>query len=202
MGGIIRNFAGAAGERKFTRSLISLFSARGQDFMYLNLKSKTWIKFKAGGRGQAPDPDKQLKGLHWTSNGNPRVLIYNLTVPVIKKNVDLCLFGCSPKEISFSGAESVKYKEEKYLALGELKGGIDPAGADEHWKTANSALERIRKAFRGKNRHPRMFFIGAAIEKAMAEEIYQQLERGILTNGANLTSREQVMSLCSWLTNI
>ena len=31
--------------------------------------------------------------------------------------------------------------------FGELKGGIDPAGADEHWKTGNSALVRIRKAF-------------------------------------------------------
>ncbi len=29
---------------------------------------------------------------------------------------------------------------EKTLMLGELKGGIDPAGADEHWKTANTVL--------------------------------------------------------------
>jgi len=31
--------------------------------------------------------------------------------------------------------------------MGELKGGIDPAGADEHWKTANKALDKMRKPF-------------------------------------------------------
>jgi hypothetical protein len=33
------------------------------------------------------------------------------------------------------------------IALGELKGGIDPGGADEHWKTAQAAFNRIRQAF-------------------------------------------------------
>jgi hypothetical protein len=40
--------------------------------------------------------------------------------------------------------------------------GIDPAGADEHWKTANFALERIRKSF-AKKKKPQTFFIGASI---------------------------------------
>lgn len=61
--------------------------------------------------------------------------------------------------------DSIHYKPEKYLALGELKGGIDPAGADEHWKTANSALQRIRTGFAKKSLTPYTFFIGAAIEK-------------------------------------
>ena len=29
--------------------------------------------------------------------------------------------------------------------LGELKGGIDPAGADEHWKTGNAANITVDK---------------------------------------------------------
>ncbi len=150
-----------------------------------------------------PGIEKLVKGLRWTSHGNERTLIYNLTVPTVKKNVDLCLFDCSPNEIIFGkNKDSAHYKPEKYLALGEIKGGIDPAGADEHWKTANSALGRIRKAFSDKNCNPKTFFIGAAIENAMAEEIYQQLNNNTLSNGANLTNEEQVVSLCDWLIKI
>ena len=117
--------------------------------------------------------------------------------------MDLCLFDCSPKEIIFGKkVTSAHNNSDKYIALGELKGGIDPGGADEHWKTANSALERIRNAFSTENFQPYTFFVGAAIEKAMPEEIYQQLERHILTNGANLTNEQQVVSLCSWLIDI
>ena len=124
-------------------------------------------------------------------------------MPIVKKNVDLCLFHCSPCEMKFGkNANSVHYKPEQYVALGELKGGIDPAGADEHWKTANSALERIRIAFSAKKCYPDTFFIGAAIAKAMASEMYQQLETHALTNAANLTNETQVVSLCKWLINI
>ncbi len=49
---------------------------------------------------------------------------------------------------------------------------------------------------------PHIFFVGAAIEKAMAAEIYQQLTDQTLTNGANLTNNNQVVSLCEWLINI
>lgn len=150
-----------------------------------------------------PDIEKLVKGLYWKSHGIDRTLIYNLTVPIVKKNVDLSLFNCSPNDLSFSkNKSSVLYKPERYLALGELKGGIDPAGADEHWKTANSALDRIRKAFSNKNCSPHTFFIGAAIENAMAKEIYQQLTNNILSNSANLTNEEQVVSLCNWLIKI
>ena len=88
---------------------------------------------------------------------------------------------------------------EVYIALGELKGGIDPAGADEHWKTANSALNRITKAFREYNIVPNTFFIAAAIQTSMADEIWSQLQNRTLTNAANLTQSNQVASLCSWL---
>ncbi len=57
-------------------------------------------------------------------------------------------------------------------------------------------------SFAGKDCHPFTFFVGAAIEKAMAGEIYQQLENKVLTNGANLTNEQQVVSLCSWLISI
>jgi len=36
----------------------------------------------------------------------------------------------------------------------------------------------------------------------MAKEIYNQLQANILTNAANLTNEEQVVSLCDWLLKI
>ena len=198
MGGVMRNLGGALGERKFTRILISTCFVGGVDLDYLDSKTKKWKKIE-------PDPEieKQIKGLHWVSNKGERTLIYNLTVPVLRKNVDFCLLNCLPDGMIFGkNKNSAHYEPEKYLSLGELKGGIDPAGADEHWKTANSALERIRTTFALKNCHPETFFIGASIENFMAKEIYDQLISGLLSNSANLTREEQVVSLCEWLVKL
>ncbi len=203
LGGIIRNLAGAVGERKFTRTLISTFFINDRNFAYLDINSKNWIKLTANQQKYEPGLERRIKGLHWISKGKNRVLIYNLTVPIVKKNVDICLFDCSPQEIIFDQKHNSAHKiSNKYIALGELKGGIDPAGADEHWKTANSALERIRKAFLKENCKPKTFFIGAAIEKAMAQEIYQQLKKRALANSANLTNERQIISLCGWLIDL
>jgi type II restriction enzyme len=113
----------------------------------------------------------------------------------MKNNVDLCLFNCSFDKL----IREIIYAPSAYIALGELKGGIDPAGADEHWKTASSALERIRKAFAKKKLKPYTFFIGAAIEAKMALEIWEMLKSGRLENAANLTDEIQIASIASWL---
>ena len=198
LGGRMRNLGGKLGEWRFTRALMSTCSVSGVDLEYLDSERKNWRPLNTD-----PEIERQLKGLHWISRGNGRTLIYNLTVPAVEKNVDFCLFDCSPDEIIFGrNRDSVHHKPERYLALGELKGGIDPAGADEHRKTANSALDRIRTAFSDKNCFPKTFFVGAAIEAAMAQEIYQQLEDQTLSNGANLTNEAQVVSLCDWLIKI
>ncbi|WP_390903760.1 AvaI/BsoBI family type II restriction endonuclease [Trichothermofontia sichuanensis] len=86
--------------------------------------------------------------------------------------------------------------------MGELKGGIDPAGADEHWKTAQAALNRIRQAFADAGHVPLTFFVGAAIEKRMAREIWEQLESGMLNNAANLNEENQVASISRWLCSL
>ena len=195
LGGHIRNLSGAMGEWNFTRAFISTLSVRGIKCMYFDLKSKIWMELC-----DEPDIEKQVKGMHWTLNKKEYTLIYNLNVPIVGNNVDFCLFDCSPDKILFGrNKNSVHYQPEKYLALGELKGGLDPAGADEHWKTANSALERIRSSFATNGCSPHTFFVGAAIEKSMAKEIYQQLVNHTLSNGANLTNSDQVVSLCAWL---
>jgi len=59
-----------------------------------------------------------------------------------------------------------------------LKGGVDPASADEHWKTAYSALERVRSGFKKLKLEPKTFSIGAATENSMAVKIYKQLQQG------------------------
>ena len=198
LGGRMRNLGGKLGEWRFTRIFMSTCAVSGVDFEYLDSERKSWKSPNTG-----IEIERQLKGLYWISHGNERTLIYNLTVPTVEKNVDFCLLDCSPDELIFGDKkDSAHHKPEKYLALGELKGGIDPAGADEHWKTANSALDRIRTAFSDENCFPKTFFVGAAIEAAMAQEIYQQLEDQTLSNSANLTNETQVVSLCDWLIKI
>ena len=198
LGGSMRNLVGKIGEMRFTSFLIQTLSGSGRDFKCLYSKDGEWREFD----GEL-DLENLIKGLHWTTSQKERVLIYNLTVPFIKKNVDLCLLDCSPKDIAWGKkVDSAHKKPKKYLALGELKGGIDPAGADERWKTTKSALETIRKAFDKESLRPYTFFIGAAIESAMAEEIYGQLEDDTLANSANLTNKAQVEELCNWLTFI
>jgi len=136
-----------------------------------------------------------LGGISWQRNGKNRTLIFNLTVPLVKNNVDLCLFNLSSQEL-----EASKYAlPESYIALGELKGGIDPAGADEHWKTARTSLERIQKSFGEAGQKPHTFFIGTAIEKKMAGEIWSELKNGSLSNAANLNDERQIASVSRWL---
>jgi type II restriction enzyme len=196
LGGSMRNLAGALGERKLTRTIISTLSIAGREYSWLHSKTMKWIPMSA----DDTDIELQSRGLSWEYRKQPRLLIYNLTVPLVKKNVDLCLFHCQPDDMEFGKQKtSVHYQPERYLALGELKGGIDPAGADEHWKTAHSALQRIRTAFSKKSLTPHTFFIGAAIEKSMATEIFHQLETQVMTNATNLTNDDQLISICHWL---
>ena len=111
-----------------------------------------------------------------------------------------CLFVCDASKLATHQLSAEVYKTAStYIALGELKGGIDPAGADEHWKTARSALNRIKSAFERVNCNPHTFFIGAAIEAKMAAEIWALLEAGTLENAANLMDETQIVSISRWL---
>ncbi len=119
-------------------------------------------------------------------------------LPLTKNNVDICLFKCSHESLS---SEIIR-SPEQYIALGELKGGIDPAGADEHWKTAHSAIERIKRAFKKSKLNPKTFFVASAIEKNMANEIWKLLSDGELDNAANLTDDQQLDSIARWICSL
>ena len=137
------------------------------------------------------------KAIRWTNGVYERMLVHNVNVPGVSKNVDLVVFGRFADGVDAKSLASVLADQKNYIVMGELKGGIDPAGADEHWKTARAALDRIRSTFK----KVYIAFIGAAIEKAMAEEIYMQLQSGLLDYAANLTDDSQVLSFCDWLVN-
>lgn len=194
LGGSMRNIGGALAQRKLTRAIISTLTIAGINYQWQHAKSRKWLEMT----DDDSDIELSLRGLSWQNGTGSRTLIYNLTVPLVKNNVDLCLFNLLPTE-----TEASEYKiPETYIALGELKGGIDPAGADEHWKTARTALDRIREAFSKAGTTPYTFFVGAAIEKKMSTEIWEQLRLGILSNAANLTDENQVMSISQWLCSL
>ena len=193
LGGSMRNVGGVLAQRKFTRCVIATLNVSAIPCRWLHSSSKTWIPVTK----DDADIELYLKGLTWSTGHPTRTMLYNRTPPFVKKNVDLCLLHCQPFD-----ADSALKTPSLYVALGELKGGIDPAGADEHWKTARTSLSRIREAFSGTGHSPRTFFVGAAIEQQMAGEIWSQLEDGTLTNAANLTGPNQLTSLCRWLCSL
>lgn len=119
-----------------------------------------------------------------------------MNIPIVKNNIDICLFDADTE--LYSNGKIVK-TPDKILMLGELKGGIDPAGADEHWKTGNTALNRIRESFLKHNLNIETSFVAAAIEKKMATEIFTQLQNKTLSNAANLTVDEQLVRYCDWI---
>lgn len=197
LGGKARNLAGTLGERKFLRSLLSVFNLAGIDYKWRDSETCTWQDKPEDDTGM----EKRINGLFWNHQSKPRLLVMNISVPIVKKNVDLCIIEGTQADLK-KGKGSIIHLSERFLALGELKGGIDPAGADEHWKTANSALLRIRTGFGTVNHRPETFFIGAAIERSMATEIFNELQTGILSKAANLTSDEQLTEICSWITEL
>ncbi len=194
LGGSMRNIWGALAQRKLTRAIISTLTIAGIGYQWQHAKSRKWLDMT----DDDSEIELSLRRLSWQNGTGNRTLIYNLTVPLVENNVDLCLFNLLPANV-----EAGEYKiPETYVALGELKGGIDPASADEHWKTARTALDRIREAFSKAGTIPHTFFIGAAIEKKMSIEIWSQLESGILSNAANLTDENQVASISRWLCDL
>lgn len=194
LGGSMRNVGGVLAARKLSRAIIARLQLSATEVFIMRGDENTWRLIPE----DTSDIELNLRGLSWGRNENERTLIYNLTVPLVKNNIDLCLLSVSHSAFG----RSTIMDPEKYLALGELKGGIDPAGADEHWKTAGSALKRIVDAFAKKKLRPHTFFVGAAIETRMANEVWAMLQKGRLENAANLTSDDQVASLANWLCSL
>ncbi len=186
LGGSMRNLAGEVAQQRATTAIISVLALQDVQYTCQDAVGKR-SKSKTAGRAGP-------KGLSWHTRGEARTIVFNRKVTLVGKNVDMILLRSG-----FDQAVESLRKPDLYIALGELKGGIDPAGADEHWKTARTHLRRITEAFAARRLGPATFFVGAAIERSMAAEIWAMLETGTLTNAANLTNDDQLSSLCHWL---
>ena len=197
LGGKARNLAGSLGERKFLRSIISVLNIAGIEYQWKDNDTNTWLPKTEEDAGI----EKRIKAIYWEKGKLERLMVLNINVPLVSKNVDLSILNGTPEMLK-NGKDSIIHDHSRYIALGELKGGIDPAGADEHWKTANSALNRIRTSFAKEKLFPQTFFIGAAIESAMAAEIFKQLQTESLANAANLTNDDQLTNICNWVVNL
>lgn len=192
VGGVMRNRIGAFGQEKLIRTIISCMNVQGISYSWISYKISKWVPKSDDDSGI----EKDIKAICWNGIGGERILVFNMNLEIVKKNIDICLFNCNKKSYdSICKLENASAT----LMLGELKGGIDPAGADEHWKTAHTALERIRESYSKKSINIKTSFVGAAIQSSMAKEIYEQLNKGILTNAANLGNDEQLVEYCNWI---
>jgi hypothetical protein len=180
LGGSMRNRTGAEGVNALSEAVQAALIAR--------VETATILR---AGRGAT-----KITGIEWRG----RVLVFDRTPRFIGKNIDVILLNT----VAPFAPESVRMEERAaYLAAGELKGGADPAGADEHWKTARSAFERIREKFPATSGGPPpLFFAGAAVEQGMATEIFAELTTGRLRHAANLTKPEQLSDLAAWLVSL
>lgn len=179
LGGTMRNVIGSLASEKFIKALLKTFE---------NKKVKIIIDKNVTGK---------VRSIAW----NNRYLVFDYKPKIIDKNIDLILVNTGGYKYTNMERKFLE-NPEVYIACGELKGGIDPAGADEHWKTANSALGRIRDYFSTQRNRPELFFICAAIESSMANEIYSQLEKHELSFAANLNVDNQVEDLANWLSSL
>ena len=195
VGGVMRNRIGAMGQEKLVRCLLSCMSIRGLNYWWVD-KDQTRFSWCVKPANDT-DIEKKIKAIYWENEKGKRCLGFNMTISTVKKNVDICLYDAS-KEM-FNMGKIAKDNPTKAIMLGELKGGIDPAGADEHWKTANTALGRIRTSYSSVGHTVQTSFVGAAIERAMANEIFEQLSNGTMTNAANLTDNDQLVDYCNWI---
>jgi len=175
LGGSMRNLTGASAGTKLTEKIIERLSGSKKKIQVLKSKSG------------------KVQRVIW----NGRTLLFDVKPRLVGKNIDVILINSGD---ATTPETELLADKTKYIACGELKGGIDPAGADEHWKTANSALGRIRSTF-GRSA-PALFFVGAAIEASMTKEIFKQLKDAKLTHAANLNEEDQVNDLVDWLLSL
>ncbi len=168
LGGSMRNIGGALAQRKLTRAIISALRVAGKSYEWLHSETNTWAAMSENNA----EIELFAKGISWKKDSQFRTALFNLTVPIIGNNIDLCLFNREPKDFS-----------NKKIARTAL----------------NRIQESFKKVGR---HTPYLFFIGAAVESKMAIEIWNLLKKGTLSNAANLTDDDQIACVSRWLCNL
>jgi len=191
LGGHMRNCIGIIARGKMVRQVIAQLKIAKVGFKYFIDHDKDWTD----GDKYRPEMAVSIKALTWKNGDRARTFLNNVNVNGLSKNVDIVLIEKEFPAITPKAMKEALSDSKNIIMMGELKGGIDPAGGDEHWKTARGALERIRKAYKRVD----ILFICASIEKAMAREIYSMLNMGDLNCAANLTDPNQLSAACGWI---
>lgn len=238
LGGQIRNWTGARAGQRFNQALLDALQRRMLKVKYesadeeklltegLAFASKVDEEETVAENDDAGNETDKANLRNVPIRWDGRLLLLNAKptlhcngTGVVLNNIDMILLdttGLSDEGAPKSGTKAYKEWDRKritqnpfrYLACGELKGGIDPAGADEHWKTALSGIARIPENFVSCGKcgvsveSPHLFFVGAAIGTKMAQEIYNRLASRWLTHAANLTIPAQVEVLADWLVSL
>ena len=197
LGGTMRNFVGAVAKMKLKRRILSVLSTMNIPYGILKKTNKKRNLWDMMSYERDYDNADEVSAISWSIDGNSKILFFDAKIPIVGKNVDICLYRGDKND--FNGGAIIN-DNNRAIMFGELKGGIDPAGADEHWKTGNTALIRIRSAFKDYN--IKTAFVGAAIERSMANEIWEQLCNGTLSNAANITCEEQFEDFSEWVVKL
>lgn len=185
LGGSMRNWIGAEASRNLAAAVEEALKRKGL----------AYVEDPSQREGLTYSVSKTAKGKVTAIEWPDRALLVDRKsqLPELGNNIDMHLLNTNGTNLK--PVELTK-EHKRYLALGELKGGIDPAGADEHWKTGNTAIGRIRASFSKAGAKVRLFLVAAAIEKAMADEIYKLWQNGELDYAANLTIPQQMGEVC------
>jgi hypothetical protein len=96
LGGTMRNIGGALAQSKLNRSIISSLTLRSIKYSWLHGPSNKWIETSEN----EAEIERQMRGISWNVDGKTRTVIYNLSIPLVKNNVDLSLLNCLPANLS------------------------------------------------------------------------------------------------------
>lgn len=122
LGGSMRNVGGVLAQRKLTRAILSTLTIAGIRYDRQHSKTKKWIAMT----NDDSEIELFLRGIAWENELGKRTLIYNLTVPLVKSNVDMCLFNLAPAELVANKSSAIEPSivAPYVIALGELKGEL------------------------------------------------------------------------------
>lgn len=174
LGGVMRNAVGQAAQNLLTNHILQFLTNNGYQVV-TNINS-----------------NGKITDLTWVENNENRTIVFDKKPNFLGKSVDFVVTQ------GRGGNLGSIHNIDEVIACGELKGGVDPAGADEHWKTARAALDRIAQVYINNNKKiPELYFVGAAIEVSMSQEIFGYLQAGRLTGAANLMKINQLDEVVS-----
>ena len=90
LGGSMRNIVGAIAQKKLCISIVSSLRLAGRNFHWLDGSAKKWINSESNSKDLEIE---NAKGLFWVnSQKQPRLLLFNLGVPIVRNNIDIILF--------------------------------------------------------------------------------------------------------------